>query len=220
MRFCRVWGWSGIETVCPIYKHTPGWETHFARGRVKLAKMIGEGNVEITQEMVDHTLLCTLCGNCETACPIKLPLHDIFHAMRSDLMEKGFKKPDHYRIAESIEKNNHPFGERKRRKYKNEAPADGQLKVLYYPGCNANYNAPKIIKHTTEVLKKLGIAFQVVEEDTCCGYPLYDSGQTAEMKQAALRNIEVLKQYERDVIVTAWPGCLNARKNFIQHVRG
>lgn len=217
--FCRVWGWSGIETVCPIYRHTPGWETHYARGRVKLAKSIAEGQAGLSQAMVDHTLLCTLCGNCEVACPIKLPLHDIFQAMRSDLMDKGFKKEDHLRIAANIAQLGHPFGERKRRKYENK-PLGQKVKVLYYPGCNANYNAPKIIRATTEVFKKLHLDFYVVEEDTCCGYPLYDTGQIAEMRAAAVKNMEVLQKYNPDLIVTACPGCLNAMQKVYPELLG
>jgi Fe-S oxidoreductase len=30
--FCRVWGWEGVDHVCPTYPFTPGWETQYARG--------------------------------------------------------------------------------------------------------------------------------------------------------------------------------------------
>lgn len=215
--FCRVWGWSGIEAVCPVYKHTPGWETQYPRGRVKLAKAAAENDLEMNEQMVDHVLMCTLCGHCKVACPIDLPLSEIFQGLRCKIAEKGLTDAAHKELAESIRKYNHPFGQRRRHKYSDEK-LEGTVDALYYPGCNANYNGPKIIRTMKAIFSKLKIDFHVVDEDACCGYPLYETGQMKDMKDAADRTLAIIKKYNPRVIITACPGCLNAFKNIYPEI--
>ena len=210
--FCRLWGWADVETVCPVYKFTPGWETQYARGKVKLSKMIAQGEGDISEELVKHTYMCTLCGHCEVACPLDLPLHEIFQALRTELAEQGHTLSDHRLLAENIEKYRHPFGERRRHQYGEGSPAE-KVNILYYPGCNANYNAPKIIRANKALFEKAALDFHILAEDACCGYPLYENGQLDEMKKTAARTMAVLHRYNPRMIVTSCPGCYHALKN-------
>ena len=63
--FCRVWGWKGVDYVCPTYPHTKAWETEYARGRVRLARL-GDVIMQCAPELVGgyrmreaHTLRVT-----------------------------------------------------------------------------------------------------------------------------------------------------------------
>ncbi|KUO50085.1 MAG: hypothetical protein APF76_06365 [Desulfitibacter sp. BRH_c19] len=210
--FCRVWGWKDVDSVCPVYKYTDGWETQYPRGRVKLAKLLTEKKIKISEKMVDHLLMCTLCGHCKISCPINIPLDKIFHAIRKEIVENDLSDPAHREMANNVIKDSHPFGNRRRHSYA-EKNMSGKIKVLYYPGCNANYNAPKIIRATKSVFAKLQINYQVLDEDACCGYPLYESGHISDMKMAAEETLSKIEKYEADIIVTACPGCLNALKH-------
>jgi len=218
--FCRIWGWADLETVCPVYKYTPGWETQYARGRVKLAKDLSEGELDLTPQMVEHIYQCTLCGRCEVACPVEMPLHEIFQALRREIAEQGRTVPEHRVMAENIEKVGHPFGARRRHKYADRSKEEGKVNILYYPGCNANYNAPKIIRANKEIFTKLGWDFHIMDEDACCGYPLYESGQIEEMKKAGARNLDIIGQYHPNLILTSCPGCFHALKNIYPHLLG
>lgn len=218
--FCRIWGWAGMENVCPVYKFTPGWETHYARGRVKLAKQIAQDDLAVSEKMVDHVNMCTLCGRCQVSCPVHMPLHEIFQALRTEIAEKGQAAAEHQLMARNIEKYGQPFGERRRHTYSDRTKEDGPVNMLYYPGCNANYNAPKIVRANKGIFTRAGLDFHIMAEDACCGYPLYESGQMDEMKKAAQRNMEMIRQYQPNLIVTSCPGCYHALHNLYPQMLG
>lgn len=213
---CRHWGWNGVEDVCPVYKHTTQYETEYTRGRVKMAKSLVEEKVEPSELLTKHMLECTLCGRCQACCPCKLPLHEAFQAMRTDLADKGFTLPQHKQTAQAIEKFQNPFGAAQK-----DAPARTKCdtaKVLYYPGCSINRRAPEIIDQVESIFKKLGVDFSVYTEDTCCGFPLYDIGMTKDMKAVAEVTLKNIENYHPDLVITSCPGCLKSIRDLWKEI--
>lgn len=210
--FCRVWGWEGVEHVCPTYPFTPGWETQYARGRVRMARATLEGEVEITEAFLDHAYACTLCGSCEAHCPVGVPLTDIFHAWRVDLAESGHAPAVHAHVAGLVAKYLNPYGPRA------EAPAaassaEGRTaSILYYPGCTTNRMAPEDVRATIEVLEKLGLDHALFEDDVCCGFPLYEIGQMDGALKVAQVTLERIQRRQPDVLLTTCPACFKAFK--------
>lgn len=204
--FCRVWEWEGVENVCPTYPFTPGWESQYARGRVRLARATMEGEVEVTPAMLEHAFQCTLCRNCEAHCPVEVPLADIFHAWRADLAAGGHTLPVHQQIAENVTAHHSLYGPRGGRKGA-EVSEPRKVSVLYFPGCTTIRKARKVVRATADLLTKLGVDFAVLEEDACCGYPLYETGMVNEAKSAAQWAMERIKAYDPDIILTTCPSC-------------
>lgn len=205
--FCRVWGWSGVENVCPTYPFTPGWETHYARGRVRLAQATLDGEVAITEHLLEHAYVCTLCSSCEAHCPVGLPLGDIFHAWRTDLAEAGHVLPEHERLIALMKRYLNPYGPDME---ENETRKPDTASVLYYPGCTTTRMAPEIVDAVTSSLKKLNIDFALFQEDTCCSIPLYEIGHISEAEDVARQTLELISAYEPDVLLTTCPACFKA----------
>jgi len=209
--FCRVWEWEGVENVCPTYPYTPGWESQYARGRVRLARATMENEIEVTDAMLQHAFQCTLCANCQAHCPVGVPLSEIFHAWRVDLAAEGRVLPIHKQVAESVLTHHNLYGPRGGRKG-SETATPRKASVLYFPGCTTIRKARKVAKATGELLGKLGLDFVVMEEDACCGYPLYETGLVGEAKQAAAWAIKRIQEYNPDVILTTCPSCYRVFK--------
>jgi heterodisulfide reductase subunit D len=235
--FCRVWGWEGVEHVCPLYPYAPGWETQYARGRVRMAQATLEGEVEISEAFLDHAYACTMCGSCEAHCPVGLPLNDILHAWRVDLAEAGHVLPTHERIVALTERYLNPYGPKPDESPVDEArPAEGQYRkgaretgtaglrsgkrvapghkasVLYYPGCTTNRMAPEIVEAVSGVLRKLELDYSVFEDDTCCGFPLYEIGQVEKAQGVARVTLERIQQQKPEVLLTTCPSCYETFK--------
>lgn len=217
--FCRVWEWEGVEKVCPTYPATPGWETQYARGRVRLARATMEGDVEIGDAMLEHAFQCTLCRNCEAHCPVEVPLADIFHAWRVDLAAAGHNLPIHRLIAENVATHHSLYGPRGGRKGAEAAEAR-KVSVLYFPGCTTIRKARKVVKATAELLGKLGVDFAVLEEDACCGYPLYETGQVDAAREAADWSMERIQRYDPDIILTTCPSCYRVLRHIYPEEMG
>ena len=211
---CRHWGHNGVEDVCPVYKHTTQYETEYTRGRVKTAKGLVEKKFEPNELLTKHMLECTLCGRCEVCCPCKLPLHEVFQAMRTDLADQGYTMPQHEQTAKLLETDKNPYG--------TPQPLDIEVKegakILYYPGCSTVHRAPEIIDQVRSVFTKLGLDFNVYTEDTCCGFPLYDIGMKDKMKDVASVTLENIKAYKPDIVVTACPGCLKSKRDLWKEI--
>jgi Fe-S oxidoreductase len=208
--FCRVWGWSGVENVCPTYPFTAGWETHYARGRVRLAQATLDGEVEITEHLLEHAYVCTLCGSCEAHCPVGLPLTEIFHAWRQDLAEAGHALPEHERLVVMMQRYLNPYGPKME---EDEVEEPEATSVLYYPGCTTNRMAPEVVEAVASSLRKLQVDFAVFQEDTCCSIPLIEIGQISEAEDVARQTLELIEAYEPDILLTTCPACYRAFKS-------
>jgi glycolate oxidase iron-sulfur subunit len=53
---------------CPTYRLL-GVEADSPRGRIRLMKAYADGEIGITEGLVEHLSLCLVCRNCETVCP-------------------------------------------------------------------------------------------------------------------------------------------------------
>ncbi len=217
--FCRVWDWKGVNWVCPTYPYTEAYDTQYARGRVRMAQAMVEQDVEVDQSYLEHASQCSLCGSCAVHCPVDMPLFEIWHAWRKDLVEAGHVLPAHGRAAANVVEHHSVFGPRPGQK--EVAPREKQkVEVLYFPGCQTNRKARSIGKATTELLARLGVNFAVLEEDACCGYPLYDVGQMEAAGKAAAYVQEKVAEYQPAVILTTCVGCYRALTHVYPHDLG
>ena len=51
------------------------------------------------------------------------------------------------------------------------------MSVLFYPGCTTNRMSEETVEAVVEILEKLDLDYALFEDDTCCGFPLYELGQ-------------------------------------------
>ncbi len=82
-------------------------------------------------------------------------------------------------------------------------------KVVFFPGCFINYNAPQVGLDLIAVLQ--ANRYQVIVPDglACCGLPLVTGGYLEEAEAAARRNIAALAEYAAQglPILTCCPSC-------------
>jgi heterodisulfide reductase subunit D len=209
--FCRVWNWKGVDWVCPTYPYTEAYDTQYARGRIRMAQAFFENEADITETYMQHAMQCSLCGSCAVHCPVDIPLFEVWHAWRSDMVEAGHILPIHQETVEAVEKYHSVFGPRpSKQPHENGAKPKPQADVLYFPGCQTNRKVREIGRATTELLTKLEVNFATLEEDACCGYPLYDIGHMAAMKRVAQHTLAKIKEYGPKVVLTTCIGCYRA----------
>lgn len=218
--FCRVWGWEGVEHVCPTYPFSPGWETQFARGRVRMARATLENEVEITESFLDHAYACTLCGSCEAHCPVGLPLNEIFHAWRVDLAESGQALPTHERVLALTQKHLNPYGPKRGDEDTVPQAKKEKVSVLFYPGCTTNRMSEETVEAVLEILEKLGLDYAIYDDDTCCGFPLYELGQIDAAKEVAAITLERMQAQDPEVVLTTCPACFKSFKFLLPEEMG
>jgi heterodisulfide reductase subunit D len=174
-----------------------------------MAQAFFEDEAEIDPIFLDHAMQCSLCGSCAVHCPVDIPLFELWHAWRKDLVEAGYVHPAHQRAAQNVTAHHSIFGPRPG-KQGGATREKRKVEILYFPGCQTNRKARSIGKATTELLTRLGVDFAVLEEDACCGYPMYDIGQMEAARQAAIYALEQIHTYQPDVVLTTCIGCYRA----------
>ena len=70
--------------ACPTYAIT-GLEVESPRGRIHLAKLVGEGRIPLTPTVQSHWELCLQCRACEAVCPSGVPYGRIMEHTRAQL---------------------------------------------------------------------------------------------------------------------------------------
>jgi L-lactate utilization protein LutB len=53
---------------------------------------------------------CSLCGSCELACPLSIPLPEYLLKIREDVVRQGLAPKKHMTISENVKKFGNPYG--------------------------------------------------------------------------------------------------------------
>ncbi|MEM4653854.1 MAG: heterodisulfide reductase-related iron-sulfur binding cluster [Candidatus Nezhaarchaeales archaeon] len=230
--WCRtpVFADRGIHKVCPVYEHNPKgpWDFLTARGRLAIAQGLLEGEVDVTEDLVEIAYSCTLCGACHEVCVIHLPVAmgisnvdelnqvKVFEALRAEIFRK---RPDllldkHRQISSSISTCKNPYGEPHENRFAWLSRAYkliGKGDVVYFAGCTSPYRHPEICESTINVLTRAGISPAVIDE-WCCGSVLLRTGQWEYVEVLAKHNLEELRKAEARKVITSCAGCYRTLK--------
>jgi Fe-S oxidoreductase len=88
--------------------------------------------------------------------------------------------------------------------------------ILFWVGCSGSFDdrAKKITKSIVKILTHCKVKFAVLgAEESCTGDPAKRAGNEFAFMMQAIQNIELLKGYEIQKIVTGCPHCFNTLKN-------
>ncbi|MBD3231007.1 MAG: hypothetical protein GF329_22700 [Candidatus Lokiarchaeota archaeon] len=183
-------------------------------GKLNIAHSFLEGRInKISDELRDVIFQCSLCGACDVSCKystnIEL-LKGIFD-LRRYIVEKFGPQPVHTRFADLSEKFNNPYGEEheKRQSWIDETSVnlDSDSSTLFYTGCTSAYRQQDMVKASVEILKLIGVDFNVSKDEYCCGSPIFRSGLVNRAKKFFKYNIELFDNLGINKVITACPGC-------------
>jgi len=99
-----------------------------------------------------------------------------------------------------------PFTKNKSRvKVPSGIPSNSE--VLLYLGCFTTVKTPKYAENLIKYLLHKKIDFTILEEETCCGYPILCNGEMDTYRNLVNKNRTFLKEKEYKKIITACPSC-------------
>ena len=75
------------QAGCPTYESSIS-ETLVARGKIRLAKAVIDGETQITDRFVNDFNQCLSCMNCQTSCPSGVATMKIFSAAHAEIYDK------------------------------------------------------------------------------------------------------------------------------------
>ena len=207
-------------TICPSgFKY--GFESHFAIGRVEIAKAVLDGRLELNASLMNRIYSCTSCGGCDQQCGHTVgvfPLQ-IIEELKREAITKGFIPPSVRDFLKNMSRHGNPFledqgkrGEWARGLKVNKY--DGQ-EFLFYVGCVGSFDerGKKISRALSSLLFKADIDFGILgAEETCDGNEVSRVGERGLFEYLAEQNIEIFKNKGVRKIITLSPHAYNAFK--------
>ncbi len=183
-KFCRE--------VCPVMqvtrdeRHTP---TAFQANVVAMEK----GHLTL-EDVADDYVHCTMCGACELRCPNTLFTGDFYRfrqrtidvvkAMRALAVQNGIHQRNWKRWAELTDRwGNEPVlgwtretsGARVRAWAAGlDLPTGGE--TVLFADCEAAFKRPSVPRSVAQLLRACGIEFGLMEQQWCCGGPMWETG--------------------------------------------
>ena len=197
--------------LCPSGEYY-GYQAFYAPGKMEIFRAILEGEItEPSEGLLNAVYACTVCGACYEKCKqitsVELGAPELFEEMRREMASKGWILDVHTSIADKIEETKNAYGEKYEYNVNAETTA-GNADVLYYIGCTARYRVPEIADAMLGIFDKLGLKYQVMGEEWCCGSVLFRTGQVEAAKELVAHNVEEIKRSGAKTVVFTCPGCL------------
>jgi len=185
----------------------------------------GAGKALVGEVITDNVLwACTTCRWCVDACPVFIEHVPKIVDMRRWLVLTESRFPAELQPAfRNMETNGNPW----QMSWQTRADwaADlgvremkdvSEVEYLYWVGCYGSFDErnKKVARAFVRLLKTAGIDFAILgNEERCTGEPARRLGHEYLYQTLARGNIETLKRYRFQTIVTACPHCFNTIRN-------
>lgn len=173
---------------------------------------------------------CTTCMACVEVCPAGIdPLGKIMELRRGRVMMQDAYPETFAEVFAGTEKRGNPWNEHPTarmdwakgleiRTMAQVAEAGDMVDYLFWVGCSAAFDPrnQKIARSLVRILQAAGVSFAVLgEEERCTGDPVRRMGHEYLFQVQAESNVELLKSYGIERILTLCPHCYNTfRKEY------
>ena len=208
--------WSRI---CPSGEFGQ-FEAYFLGGKNLLSWAVTSDKLKWSEDLAKIFYHCSVCLACTQQCQIPEIHHyagEWLMAMREEAVRLGFgPMPEQARYTEHILKEHNPYME-KHEDRTNWLPSHikqtPDAKLAYFVGCTTSYREQNVAVATAEILNSLQIEFQILKDESCCGSPVYMTGQTEKAKKIAEENVKMFKDAGIEKIITSCAGCYRTLKD-------
>ncbi len=210
---------NGWPRICPSGEFGK-FEAYYLGGKNLLTWAISTDQLKWTENLAKIFYKCSVCLACTQQCQIPEIHHyagEWLMAMREEAVRQGYgPMPEQVKYTEHVMKENNPYME-KHKDRTNWLPSYIKLspnaKLAYFIGCTTSYREQEVAIATSEILNSLDIEFRILDDERCCGSPVYMTGQTDKAKAIAEENIKIFKEAGIEKIITSCAGCYRTLKD-------
>ena len=209
---CTTLRCGGCGTSCPGFT-AEGFESNTPRGRMRIARGVLEGKLELTDVLVERVYFCNECGNCRLRCSFD-PV-DVIRALKAEIVKAGRAPREVHAKFESI-KNHHNlcFAPHENRLdcLPEEMRAPREADVLFYLSCFAAYAVPSSVRATARILDEARVRWTTLgKEERCCGLAALQYGFLEKGEELVRHNVAAINNAAGNLgvskMITSCPTC-------------
>jgi heterodisulfide reductase subunit D len=176
----------------------------------------GEADRKMLEDFTKAVYECTTCGACGQNCPVGIFTQRLWPMLRKEMVQRGLGPVGvQANLPKVIAKSGNPYDKPANDRYRPWFPGNVQVAeradVAYYAGCTGAYEAQPMVRGDVEVLHAIGIPFTMLppEEEVCCGFPLFITGQHDELEGLVKRLVAGYVARGVKTLVCSCPCCVN-----------
>ncbi|MFW9878388.1 MAG: heterodisulfide reductase-related iron-sulfur binding cluster, partial [Candidatus Thorarchaeota archaeon] len=205
--------------VCPSGEFGK-FEAYYLGGKNLLTWAINTDKLKWSEELAKIFYQCSVCMACVQQCQIP-EIHTFagewLMSMREEAVKQGYgPMPEQAQYTEYIMVGNNPYMEKHEDRLKwlpTHIEKSSDANLAYFVGCTSSYREKNAAVSTVEILNSLNIDFRILDNEICCGSPVYMTGQTEKAKKLAEQNITNFKDAGIEQIITSCAGCYRTWKD-------
>ncbi len=182
------------------------------------ARLFGRGDIDrrLLEEFTKAVFECTTCGACGQQCTVGIFTQRLWPALRREMVRRGLGPLGvQANIPKVIERTGNPYdkppGERFSPWFPESVKVVERADIGYYAGCTSAYEAQPRVRGDALVLGAVGEAFTMLpaEEEVCCGFPLFITGQHDQLEDLTKRLVSAYKARRVKTLLCSCPCCVN-----------
>ncbi len=217
LKHCPVQDVTGKPSISPPEKIRMFREFIRATDGLK-ARIFGPSEVDrkLLEDFAMAVFECTTCGACGQSCTVGIFTQRLWPALRKEMVKRGLGPIGvQANLPKVIGNSGNPYDKLAVDRYQPWFPQTVQVAeradVAYYAGCTGAYEAQPMVKGDVLVLHAIGDPFTMLspEDEVCCGFPLFITGQHDELKDLITRLVNGYKAKGVKVLVCSCPCCVN-----------
>ncbi len=217
LKHCPVQDVTGNPSVSPPEKIRMFREFIRATDGLK-ARLFGptEADRKLLEDFTKAVYECTTCGACGQSCTVGIFTQRLWPALRKEMVKRGLGPIGvQANMPKAVMHSGNPYDKPAADRFKPWFPENVKIAeradVAYYAGCTGAYESQPMVKGDVLVLNAIGEPFTMLspEDEVCCGFPLFITGQHDELKDLVTRLVDGYKAKGVTVLVCSCPCCVN-----------
>ncbi|MEJ2314341.1 MAG: (Fe-S)-binding protein [Nitrospirota bacterium] len=217
LKFCPVQEVTGDPSVSPPEKIRMFKEFIKATDTLK-ARLFGPREVDrkLLEDFTKAIFECTTCGACGEKCPVGIYTQRLWPMLRREMVRRGLGPlGSQAEMPGYVEKTGNVYGEPASERFSPWFPEGVEVaqraEVAYYAGCTGAYEARPMVRGDAIVLGAIGEPFAMLppEEEVCCGFPLFITGQHEMLEGLVKRLVDSYSARGVKTLVCSCPCCVN-----------
>ena len=215
--------WCPVQEVTENRKISPPEKIRMYRDFIRnteglKARLFGPGEVsrQLLEEFAKAVFECTTCGACGESCEVGIFSQRLWPFLRKKMVDMGLGPiGPQANLPKVIKETGNPYNKPAQERYTPWFPEDVKVaekaEVAYYAGCTGAYEAQPMVRGDVLVLGAIGEPFTMLppEEEVCCGFPLFITGQHVMLEDLTRRLVNAYKAKGVKLLVSSCPCCVN-----------
>jgi len=159
---------------------------------------------------------CTTCGACGQNCPVGIFTQRLWPTLRKEMVQRGLGPLGIQKgMPGAIERSGNPYDKPAADRFAPWFPEKVEVAeradIAYYAGCSGAYEAQPMVRGDVLVLHATGEPFTMLppEEEVCCGFPLFITGQHEMLAGLVKRLVEGYRARGVKTLICSCPCCVN-----------